>query len=54
MLQIVQFTNGKYGLQNQFTGIVIEKEFRTIRGAQRYIRRANRRLRKALARVNKR
>lgn len=48
MLEVVQFENGKYGLQNTWTGIVIDKEFRTIRGALRHRRRNTKRLNKTI------
>lgn len=49
MLEVVQFENGKYGLRNAWTGIVVDKEFRTIRGALRYRRRSTKRLAKTIS-----
>ena len=35
MLELVQFENGRYGLRNIWTGIVVDHEWRTKRGAKR-------------------
>lgn len=53
MLAIVQFVDGRYGLQNQWTGIVLPKSFRTSIGAALHARRLNRRLAKSVRRINK-
>lgn len=44
MLEIVQFENGRYGLRNTWTGIVVDKEWRTKWGAARAIRKRTRSL----------
>lgn len=54
MLEIVQFEDGKYGVRNSWTGIVLNKKFRTVRGAWRHIRRQTNSLNKAIARVQAR
>lgn len=55
MLEIVQFAdNNRYGLRNTLTGIVIDREWRTVWGAYRALRRRNRDLAKALNRLNTR
>ena len=56
MLQVMQIDGvrfKKYVLQNQFTGIVVNKRFWTVRGAQRQIRRNHMNLNKAINRINK-
>lgn len=53
MLEIVQFTNGRYGLRNTWTGIVLPHEFRTIKGAQKKRSKLSKRLTKTFASLNK-
>lgn len=54
MLEIVQFENGRYGLQNTWTGIVVDREFRTIWGARRSLRKRTNKLARAINRVTAR
>ncbi len=54
MLDIVQFVNGRYGLQNTMTGIVVDGEWRTIWGAHRARRKKQKSLLKTINRLNKR
>ena len=35
MLELVQFENGRYGLRNTQTGVIVDREWRTKRGAIR-------------------
>lgn len=54
MLEIVQFENGRYGLQNSWTGIVIDREWRTAYFANRARQKRSNKLTKAMRRLNKR
>lgn len=60
MLQIVQFLNGRYGLQNTMTGIVLRKKsgklrsWRTMRGAEKGRDRLVRQINKTLHKLSER
>lgn len=64
MLDIVQFSDGRYGVQNQLTGIILPDQrwwhrrhvatFRTVKGAVKHRRRVNRRLAKVIGRMSRR
>lgn len=54
MLEIVQFENGRYGLQNSWTGIVIDREWRTVWGVNRARRKRSNNLMQTILRLNKR
>lgn len=53
MLRIVQFDNGRYGLQNELTGIVIDKEWRTLWGVRYAARKRTNKFVKTLGRLQK-
>lgn len=53
MLRIIQFSNGRYGLQNDWTGIVIDKQYRTLWGVKRARNKRNRGLNKVITRIQK-
>jgi hypothetical protein len=56
MLQVMELEGvryKKYVLQNQWTGIVIDRRFWTVRGATRHIGRTHMNLNKAINRLNK-
>jgi hypothetical protein len=54
MLEIVQFENGRYGLRNTWTGIVVDREWRTLWGANRARHKRTNNLMKTMSRLNKR
>lgn len=54
MLEIVQFENGRYGLQNTWTGIIVDKEWRTVFFANRARRKRTNSLAKTIRGLSKR
>jgi hypothetical protein len=54
VLEIVQFENNRYGLRNTWTGIVIDREWRTQWGVKRALKKRTNSLSKTLRSLSKR
>ena len=51
MLDIVQFENGRYGIQNSMTGIVLPHQYRWVRSAVRKRNRITRHFNKTFSKI---